>query len=188
MKSCLCLVLFAFLATTAYSQTKKPPLCAVTIDQVPLIRGLRLGEPYEHLQTVLPIRLQGINFKPDDLGLRSVLISPDTIIDPKSLNGVMILSLSYLDDSLSSIDITYDTTVRWQSNLHFAAAIAEQLKLPRQGWLQRDPTFLICQGFFVEVSGATFLPKLRIVDLRFGEELTKRKAEVEEKKRARFRP
>lgn len=190
MKSLLLALLICLPVLTIRAQQRKTQSavepCSVTIDQVPLIRGLRLGQAYEHLQKILPRRY--ILEEPDEYGIRRVLLSPSLIISPESLSGVESVSLVYFDDSLVRIEVRYARDVPWESNLHFVAAIAKQLNLPREGWRQRDPSYLICRGFVVEVAYATIMPTLRMVSSHFTDEVEKRKAEIEEKKRARFRP
>lgn len=163
--------------------------CDLTVDKVPLIRGLRLGQPFKHLKTILPTRFDRLEFqKADEYGLRRAHISPAILLSPDSLTGIQSMSLTYFDDSLKSIEISYTRDIKWESNLHFVATIAEQLNLPRQGWQQRDPSYLLCRGFYVEVAYAKLMPTLRVFDTHFTQEVEKRMSEVEEKKRARFRP
>lgn len=185
MKILLCLIL---LPVSAFAQTKPVvPPCKVTIDKVPLIRGLRLGQPYQHLNEALPRRYD-LDAEPDELGLRRVILSKVLLSSPEKLSGVSTVSLIYFDDSLVSLEIHYTDDIRWPSNLHFVAAIAQQLNLPREGWVERDPSYLLCQGFIVEVRSATILPTLKMWDITFADEAVKRKAALEERKRARFKP
>lgn len=187
MKALLCLIL---LCAPVFAQSKSNAAqvqpCSVTIDKVPLIRGLRLGQPYKHLDEVLPRRFD--HDSEDEVGLRRVYMYPWQLDSPESLEGVDDLSLIYFDDSLVEIAIQYKRDTRWASNLHFVAAIAQQLNLPREGWKERDPSILLCDGFLVEIGSANIMPRLRISDTRFAQVVLTRKKEIEEKKRARFKP
>ena len=193
MKFLILALLITLPFSTAQAQKRKPAPavepCKLTIDQVPTIRGLRLGQSHEHLKRILPTRFDRFDWdKTDEYGVLRVSLMPASLADPEKLSGINYISLIYFDDSLKSIEIRYGRDIEWQSNPHFVGAIAEQLKLPRVGWLERDPAYLICLGFVVEVAHASIMPTLRIVDLQFPDEIKQRKAEVEEKKRARFRP
>lgn len=185
----LALLLVLSLSTASAQKRKSAPLpepCTVTIDQVPLIRGLRLGQPYDQLQPALPRRLTFD--RPDEYGIRRVWLSPSFLISPEQLAGIESVLLIYFDDSLVDMEINYKNEVPWQSNLHFVAAIADQLRLPRTGWQQRDPSYLVCRGFVVKVAHATVMPTIELFSAQVSDEIAKRKAEVEEKKRGRFRP
>lgn len=168
------IIVLCFTGTIA-AQAPQPRVepCAVTIDEAPAIRGLRLGQVYGELQSVLPRRYDILGEKPDELGITRVSLSADLLSDPKKLDGVRSLSLAYFDNSLVSINIEYSIDVAWQSNLHFVAALAEQLKLPRQGWQQKD---------------GAIMPTILLIDTRFADKAVKRMAEVEESKRRGFRP
>ena len=161
--------------------------CNVTIDRVPLIRGLRLGQPYSRLQTAIP-RTHNYDLEPNELGVRRVLLDKHFLENTEVLAGISSVALVYFNDRLVDLNIRYTSDIKWQSNLHFVAAIAERLNLPRAGWLERDPSYLVCQGFVVEVSGAEYLPTLHMFDWRLADDLTERKAEIEAKERARVKP
>lgn len=182
------LLLFCFTVTEGQSRSKPtatPPPCKITIDQAPLVRGLKLGQSFDQLPRVLPRIARWRDEDPDEYGLRRILLSPRMLEDPETLTGVTSVSLAYFDDSLVSIEITYSREIQWQNNSQFVAAIAEQLKLPREGWRQSDPSILTCDGFFIEVADAN---KLRMMDLRFPAQVAKRKAEVQEKRKSAFKP
>lgn len=189
--SLLVLILYS---ASANAQKRKPslpsvPPCDRTIDQVPLIRGLRLGQSHSELKRLLPT--QSESSRVDEYGVRTLVLFP-LMAGPSSssdmLAGIDMMMLTYFDDSLVALRIDYKLEASWPTNLHFVAAIAQQLKLPRHGWVQRDPSVLICRGFLVEVANARFRPSLRMLSPQAFEAMVERKAEVEERKRARFRP
>jgi len=162
--------------------------CTLTADQLPEVRGLRLGQPFSTFYELFPNRYIELQVRKDDIGLQEPTVSPILLGHPKSLEGVSRIDLKYLDDKLVSMKVDYDTEVRWQSNLHFTSAIAEQLRLPSQGWQGRDPTWIICNGFYVETSNATFLPSLQVERTDLVLEIKKRHEELDRKKRIEFKP
>ena len=164
-----------------------PPPCPLTIKDSPTIRGLRLGQSYNSLREVFPPSYDFLN-KPNEYGVNQVLLTEASVASREQLEGIDLISLTYFDNLLVDIRINYRRSVEWQSNLHFVSAIVEQLKLPRDGWQERDPSYLVCQDFGVEISGARLAPELRILDRRFPYALLRRKEEVEARKRALFKP
>jgi hypothetical protein len=186
----LACIMFPLVSISTNAQEKKNPAesrCVMTIDQLPQIRGLRLGQPYEELLKVLP-RTVTIDPGQDEYGVRKVPFPIYFLETPALLANVYSLNLMYFDGSLSGIHIAYTSGTLWQTNLHFVAAIAEQLKLPRSGWLGKDTSHLNCRGFAVEVSKATFRPTILVVDTTALDAIAARKREVEKRKRAKFRP
>lgn len=160
--------------------------CSLVVERSPEIRGLKLGQPFVDLDTVLPRpSYLSRDRKPDDVGWRREIFIPLTMQEPERLKGISMAEVSYLDDRLASITITYDTSVLWESNLHFTSAIAEQLKLPMNGWYGEINPRLTCNGFFVETS---FSQKLSIELTTFRDELQKRRAIRDQQKRVEFKP
>ncbi len=159
--------------------------CTLTIDQSPIVRGLRLGQPLAMLVELFPN--YGVSLRPDpnEIGLSETHVIPGLLGDEQSLKGIEWIELRYLDGKLASIAIDYDDTVSWQSNLHFTAAIAEQLHLPVQGWLYKDPSLLTCDGLFVVTSRAD---RLRIERTDLAVELRRRQQELDQKRRRDFKP
>jgi hypothetical protein len=191
-----CLILCLALGLSAGAQKPKPtpkkqlapiPKCLLTATQAPEVRGLKLGQPIQDMNRSLSVRFDGL-IQDRDLGFRETFLTKESINNPEALDGVSSLHLVYMDDKLVSVEIHYSRDVNWQSNLHFAAAIADSLNLPRDGWRQRDPTYLDCDGFYVKVSAASVMPTLEISIDNLSEEIDRRAAEFEVKKRAKFKP
>jgi hypothetical protein len=193
MKALILILAVALCVAAQKPQTKpkRPVLpvarCLLTPSQAPEVRGLKLGQPIQDMNRSLSVRFDGL-IQDRDLGFRETFLTKESINNPEALDGISSLHLVYMDDKLVSVEIHYSRDVNWQSNLHFAAAIADSLHLPRDGWRQRDPTYLDCDGFYVKVSAASLMPTLEISVDNLSEEIDRRAAEFEVKKRAKFKP
>ncbi len=190
---CFLIILFVlFTPITADSQkVSTPPPCALTIEQSPAVRGLKLNQPLADLGKVFPedsdiyrIRMRS-DRKPDEVGVFQTMISNPLINVPERLKGLRYIQVFYLDEKLAKVEFIYNSDVQWESDLHFTAAIASQLGLPTQGWKGDVFPRLTCNGFFVETRGDR---KLRIERSDFIPETVKRQAAVKQKKRVEFKP
>ena len=95
--------------------------------------------------------------------------------------------LRYLDERVASFRINYDTSVRWESSARFAAAIADQLHLPAEGWREDGLSMrLTCSGFYVNVIGVVG-NQLTISREDLDAEIS-RYTKREQQKRADFKP
>lgn len=191
MKFLLCLIVLFALPNSGQAQKKtvEPAPCLLT--EAPVVRGFQLGQSIQDIRSVAPSQYDSLKRLRDDYGVTSFIMPAE--VSPDRFRDIEKMSLTYFDDRLVSLEIRYKPRVDWQSNLHFASAIAEELKLPREGWRNRDPSYLPCQGFRVEVAssvalGAGRYPRLRLIDTHFADALAARKAEVEARKRAQFKP
>lgn len=188
----LLLILAAVLTVAAQKQPLKP--CTLTLEQAPEVRGLKLGQRPGLLAGFFPDSYSGgirefkDDIKPDEVGLYRKLITNRRLEPPDNLKGVSFIRLSYLDESLASIEITYSSDVKWQSASHFASAIAEQLRLPTDGWVDRigNPR-LECQAFFIEATNSLG-GRLLIERTNLRREISTRRAVYEQKKRVEFKP
>jgi hypothetical protein len=94
-----------------------------------------------------------------------------------------------LDNALVSFTIHYNREVKWQSDAHFTAAIADLLHLPVTGWTYDFIFFkLNCDGFFVRTGRASSGGTLNIEAGGFRDEVARRQAVIEQKKRVGFKP
>jgi hypothetical protein len=167
--------------------------CSLTAEQSPEVRGLKLGQSYE-LRPRMAGSSAGMSSRDDDMtkpadevGRRSESI--DNYSDrSERFKGVDRVELSYLDDSLASIEVIYSSDVEWQSSAHFAAAVANQLKLPNQGWVDEyGKARLTCEGFLVEATALSH-PRLKIEIPGLQSEIQRRRDTLEQKKRVEFKP
>lgn len=181
-------VLLVILACTLTAFAQKQPIkpCSLTLEQSPVVRGLKLGQEYGALSDILPRGRYGRTEKPDEIGEISPLFTAASVSDRNLLKGISLLRLSYIDNRLEAISIYYDSSVEWESDLHFTSAIAEQLHLPTKGWIPSEIGLrLVCDGFFVETRDTQWLVMERS---GYREEMAKRRATLEQKKRAEFKP
>jgi hypothetical protein len=186
MKALVAATLLALSVISAAAQTKKTNKCILTIEQSPEVRGLKLDQPYKE------ITAGGIGFSydvPDSkpIGLRKTYFSPSR--ESELLKGVANLQLNYLDDKLANFQVSYQPGIEWESNAHFASAIAAQLKLPLVGWENnpRGPR-LTCDGFFIQIGRVSLGGTLTISRSDFDEEVATRRESYEQKKRVEFKP
>jgi hypothetical protein len=179
------LILILGFAASAFAQTSIKP-CALTLQQSPEVRGLKLGQRYEDRPRFAGF-VGGPDYdEPDDVGLRTVHIS-NYGDRSERFQGITRLTLKYLDDSLAAFEIHYSPEVKWESDAHFAAAIAEQLHLPATGWVNKYRPTLLCVGFIVKAEGR-FGAALTIERSDLEDEIATRNANRERKKRIEFKP
>lgn len=184
----LLIVVFSALPLSDFAQKRGPKLapapCSLRIEQSPEVRGLKLDQSHNDLQKLFPRKLYTFESPVDEVGVRREVLSKSNVLDETRLSGISRLSLWYLDDKLVSIQIHYDP-VPWQSNLHFTSAVVEQLHLPKLGWKNHDPSWLICDRFYVQTSSAFSLVISRN-DL--APEIEQRIEAIKRKRRADFKP
>jgi hypothetical protein len=180
----LLVALACALTVSAQKQPAKP--CLLTLEQSPEIRGLKLGQTPSDVDKVLRREPHVLSLKADEIGERQESLTRYSLQDRELLKGISILGLNYLDDQLSVIRVFYDSSVRWESNLHFTSAIADSLHLPTDGWSKSEVGVrLACTGFSVE----TYLSQWLIIRRSgYSEEVARRKAAIEQKKRVEFKP
>ena len=185
----------------ALSQTKgamtEIKKCPLTVEQSPVVRGIKLGQTIAEVRSLFPevdnnrIASVGLGFesmRSDDLGVTEQTITSTLLGDSERLKGTQHVRLRYLDGRVASFQIYYDTSVRWESSAHFAAAIADQLHLPTEGWRENHLLMrLTCSGFYVDVT-AVGSNLLTISREDLDAEISRRRAKREQQKRADFKP
>lgn len=190
----LCLLVFV---VSGFSQNNKPQTatpCTLTVNESPTVRSLKLGQNISALEEILADedpalkRLAFYATSADELGRTRNHIYNSPLYKSEKLKGIDAIELVYLDGRLASFQIRYGRGVRWQSSLHFAAAIAEQLNLPTKGWIDTVSPKLTCQGFFVEVFAVDAMSTLRVERVDLSAELNSRRSQLERKRRTEFRP
>jgi hypothetical protein len=186
------LVLILVLACAAQSQIKPSAQpCSLTVDQSPSVREFKLGETYlPRPRTSLSESTDGLLGYTSDANADIGVIREDlsnVLKESQRFEGIREIETTYLDGKLASFEIRYDGSTRWESSRHFAAAIAEQLHLPTTGWVNSYHPRLNCDGFFVEASVPLY-PILKIERTDLQSKIAARRAGVEQKKRADFKP
>ena len=169
--------------------------CPLTVEQSPVVRGIKLGQTVAEVRSLFPeadnnhtasLTLGFESMRSDDLGVTQQTINP--FRDSARLKGIENVWLRYLDGRVASFRINYDTSVRWQSSAQFAAVIADQLHLPAEGWRQDGFSIrLTCSGFYVDVIGVVG-NQLTISREDLDAEISRRYAKREQQKRADFKP
>lgn len=170
---------------TAFAQKQPVKPCSLTLDQSPEVRGLKLGQSYESRP-----RFAGSGDyldRVDEAGVQTLYLR-----DPgrsERFQGTDRVRLLYLDGVLVSFTIDHKPGVKWQSDAHFTAAIADTLHLPSTGWTT-DVAYLSlpCDGFVVRAGRATLGGMLEIETTGFVPEIRRRQEVIEQKKRAEFKP
>jgi hypothetical protein len=200
MRLIITLPLLLFVLT---AQSLAQSTCSLTLEQAPEVRGFKLGQEYEVVKKQIPefekaARVATPAEEKDELGARSWNLTGHLIMAGvdrtkyadwlKRMEGVAALKLTFLDDKLAAVAIAYDSSTVWNDPLEFTAAVAKTLKLPRQGWRGKSPTFLDCTGFTVETDTDYPGPQLVIKYRNLEGELVTRKYENQRKKREAFKP
>lgn len=178
------LLVIQLTARSSTLQQKAAP-CTLTVETSPVVRELKLGQPYEQFQRSKDYRIIG-GQDADDNNLRRVYLV-NYLGQSERLQGIDRITLLYLDDKLASIEIRYSPDVKWESDLHFASAIASQLGLPTTSWVNKHQPTLNCEGFFVE-AGAMIGGQLKLESSNLQAELRKRRTVLEQKRRVEFKP
>ncbi len=148
------------------ASAQKPP-CTLKLDQLPQsieLRGFRLGMTFEQAKASVP-QIQLV--RPDEFGVARTSINPyfDPSFDRTRFADVRTISLSFLDGTLASLWIGYESTFKWQDLDVFIAGISKSLNLPAE-WppAKRGGRQLKCDGFSVLASMIAGSPSVRISD------------------------
>jgi hypothetical protein len=124
--------------------------CALKINQAPELRGFRLGMTTEQVKSRFPfvrVRESGeFDF------YRTANVPGEYLKTIDSFRGVEGLGLTFLDDKIISISVSYDP-IEWKSEEHFSTRVGEMLKLPN-AWQRSNINTgynrqLECDGFQV---------------------------------------
>lgn len=201
VKSLILILLVGLLYATVGAQIRP---CPLRVDQFPEVRGFRLG------MKVTQIRQRFRNFEPperNEFGYSEFSYDftlergaferfgdetkePLEGIDTKGLGFV---GLGFLDDQLVALAVTYDRSVKWRGLDEFLGLLINSLNLPaRTEWREVDTETaeFRCDDYLIR---ATLRPKhggsgIAFYKLGIEEEIEKRKAEKEERRRKEFKP
>lgn len=179
--------------------------CELALEQAPAIRGFRLGMTAQDLQR----EIRGAELiKTSDFGESEWVYEGQRQFEliPR-FSGVNRLRLYFIDGSLKSIYIVYDTDAQWQNIERFASHISRSLGLPElwePDMLQGEHAALVCKEFTVRVQGSPAVQlnadgrySLESIKTRYSLSITdnsssgivnRRKEEQELKKRENFKP
>lgn len=173
--------------------------CALTLEQSPAIRGIRLGMTTEQIQSLFPeIKLE--QSKDDrETGFQSGLIYGSN----SQLQGIKTISLDFLDNRLYEFRVEYQDTGEFKRSEQFLEAITPQLGLPEKWWGESvyETGVLECKGFTltagltpdpppgaIDVSGRPRSITLSLVDMPSRVERYRRLQEKKDRQRGTFKP
>jgi hypothetical protein len=159
-----------------------PTLDTITCGNIsikrPELRGLHLGMTIEEIKAVKSsLRASGASNVGEQYGY---------VIGPEK--GVDRIRLEFLDGHLTSIEVAYDNSVKWQDEQQFLSRIAESFGLPKplpgfRGGL------LECKGLNLDAEYHYGIdPQVHLYDPSAKSTVERRRAEIEEKKRREFKP
>jgi hypothetical protein len=191
MKRTLAALFLFCVAAPAFSQQP----CNLKLSDAPELRGFKLGMTVgEAKSKVDPTYWTA---RPDEIGLAKITIFPLTMLNDERADGVNVIKLEFLDDRLTHIEVNYDHSAKWQGVDQFAERVSEGLGLPKAWRVEPtvDPAYrrygrmLHCGGFNVVAvlsgeSGGTVM----LGEAGLKEVIEKRRAEVREKSRKKFKP
>ncbi|HWT00706.1 MAG TPA: hypothetical protein VN256_10705 [Pyrinomonadaceae bacterium] len=105
--------------------------CGLKPEQIPGVRGLRLGMTAAELKTIYPRLVVG---PADEFGQSKVELWQNQLVqvDQAAFKGVSTVRLSLVDDRLVEFGLTYDL-LPWKDLNQFATKTSETLGLPA-GW------------------------------------------------------
>jgi hypothetical protein len=181
-------------AVPAQSQSHKglAQKCELTLDQSPVIRGLKLGQSHAYRTANLRFQYDGlilsdVDRRQKETGIVEERISPEILESSVTMRGIQSVSLTYLDDKLISIVVLYDDSATWKNNIQFTDSVARSLDLPTKGWIGAGPSVLLCNGFSV-TTGSHHRAGLMVTRSNAAEDVKARIEQVEEAKRRAFKP
>ena len=200
MKYLATIAVLVYMTTLIHSQPRHrsnvQPACTMTVDQLPEIRGLRLGMNVSDLVAAFPedsskntIQKAITNAKkPEAYGSANATLVRRPDVNPK-FSGLEAIWLELLDERLSSFTVFYDRATPWKSVDQFTGRLADAFHLPAvDHWgLQYGVRFLKCKGFTLTV----FLNNgngITVKDAMSEQVVKDRQEAAKEKTRQSFKP
>ncbi|HYX71994.1 MAG TPA: hypothetical protein VE732_04430 [Nitrososphaera sp.] len=134
--------------------------CPLTIEQLPEVRGFKLGMTLEQIKKRHP------NFRvpaPDQTGYSEIehhishfmSYGEESVINEADRKGLQSIKVAFLDNKLVKLRVTYDDSVEWENVTEFFKAISNPLKLPEiSQWDRRDKDTLqlSCDDNTIQIS------------------------------------
>ncbi len=173
---------------TKNSVVPKPEPCKFTLDQAPVLRGFKLGMTQEDIETAG----LSVPWQDQDVGFSQALLVGRQLAGAKGENVHHII-LQALDKKITSIEVTYDGSIKWSNAREFATAVYNGLmpvvvSVP-PGVRSTGPYYMDCGGFALDVDyGSGIIPRVHLYDPRAYQVVEQRKAGRENKKRQTFKP
>ena len=188
------LLLLLLLSGGAVAQQTKTPAvpepqpCKMTLNQAPVLRGFKLGMSQAEIE---PAGLSG-PWQDEGLGFSQALLIGRQLEGAKGENVHHII-LQALDKKITSIEVTYDGSIKWSNAREFATAVYNGLmpvtvSVPL-GVRSSGPYYMDCGGFALDVDyGSGIIPRVHLYDPSAYQVVEQRKAGRENKKRQTFKP
>lgn len=163
--------------TVAQDNTCKTKLADLLV--VAELSGFRLGMTPEQVKARVPQVRFG---RADEFGVSKTSINPDfdPEIDKTNFADVRTVSLDFLDNSLTSIWIGFESSFKWKSAEEFVKGVSHELALPNE-WTSKGRTQqLTCADFQLSVSMVAGGPSLRIVSRSADDTIAERRQAKED--------
>jgi len=204
----LIILLLTFSSTSAQRQhvkrTRPAALpCALTLEQSPQFRGIRLGDNLSTLISKFPkLAAKYKEAYRDGSIAPPVFLTADEDSGNPAFEGVKLIVLGFLDERVASVRVEYDENdFKPRSIDDFTSQVAKQFGLPNS-WKPAYPSRQItCKGFEVTVGYGGELnlaPSVALIYTALEKEIERRTTEIErreaerqqmeEKKRRTYRP
>lgn len=157
--------------------------------KTPEVRGFRLGMPMSQVLSRFRRNPPVIDL---GFGLSVLRVYPSIYAtNGDDFKGVEQMAFEFTDQTLSSINVKYDGSVRWASAREFCEKVVQGLGLPpmANSDIVGDTYSHIFDGFVVEIEyNYGIMPQVHIFNPDAAKLVGKRRAEDELKKRQSFRP
>lgn len=208
-RSSICILAITSILVPALSQTpgNAPRQSSCTLDQSPMIRGIRLGMTAEEVFSHFPgsnedsfnKRSVESAARPPNYGLarigfqRSLHPSPNN----ERLAGVDSISITLFDEQVTDLQVSYagpgsyPSGPSWPNIDDFIARLSEAFGLPEpKYWVAKGPSqkAVNCSGFEIEARDVSGQASVRIHNDAYLNTLRQRATADEEKRRREFKP
>ena len=178
------------------------PICQLTVEQFPAIRGFRLG------MTLAEVKRRFVSgfdeSRADRFGVLTISLSVPAsttypvAVNPNEFAGIFQLQFTFYRERLIEIRYQY-APAKWRNIREFLGMASPALNIDIKQWQVTDTgnATLACNGFVVHARLSAFssqedMPQITVTDILAEAEVTKRKADAinqrEEDRRRTFRP
>lgn len=161
---------------------KNLPKCELKAEQLPLVRGLRLGVSEKYVMNLYPTA----KFEEPEFSLFQdgyiARIKKSEIQNERLSKNIEIIFITLNDNNVTNFSVYYDDKLTWTSGKEFALKIAESLKVPFEFWekSEKDSSnfYVFCTDFSIHTNLKDLNPYLSI-----SEDISKSIERIEEKKK-----
>jgi hypothetical protein len=179
-RKCFAVILFVLAGSVfAFAQDSGCKAKLAELPPITELSGFHLGMTLEQVK----VRVPQVKFgRKNEFGVSKTSINPDfdPNIDKTNFADVRTVSLDFLDGSLTSIWIGFESSFRWKSADEFIKGISRELSLPDEWTTKGRTQQLTCADFQLSVSMIAGGPSLRIVDRSADDAIAHRRQEQED--------